>query len=87
MYAQNAIGLLIHIISLCALSWQKDSVLKATACAIAQFHAVPVPDTLQGSKPQVWAKIDQWMDVVERNFPDEKMTERSVASYITSTST
>ena len=56
--------------------------LKATACAIAQFHAVPIPDTLQGSKPQVWAKIDQWMEVVPEEFPDEKMTKWSVTNYV-----
>ena len=52
--------------------------MQRTACAVARLHAVPVPDTLRGSQPHVWAKIRQFLATVIGRFTDPRKTQRFV---------
>ena len=55
--------------------------MQRTACCVARLHAVPVPDTLLGSQPQVWTKISLLMKTVNGVYKDTQKTERLAWYY------
>ena len=50
--------------------------MSRTASIVARLHAVPVPESLQSSEPQLWAKIEQFMRTVCGEYADPVKTQR-----------
>ena len=50
--------------------------MQCTAQAVARLHAVPIPDILQGSQPQVWTKIEIFFKIVSGTYSDPQKTQR-----------
>lgn len=47
-----------------------EAMMRRNAHTIARLHAVEVPELLRQRKPQIWAKIDEWMGKVPGEFSD-----------------
>lgn len=51
---------------------QDGAMMRRTARALAKLHALEIPAPLRGQKPQVWAKCDEWLGLLPREFKDAK---------------
>ena len=56
--------------------WQDEAMMRRTASTVARLHGVPVPESLQSSEPQLWAKIEQFMRTVSGEYADPLKTQR-----------
>jgi len=64
---------------------RNEKMMKKLATTIARLHAVPLPDALKDKKPQVWAKVEEWLEKVPTEFSDPQKQEWYVY-YLVSTS-
>lgn len=52
-----------------------ETMMKRIARKMARLHAVPIPASLRGRQPQLWAKCDTWLKLAPREFDDPKKNE------------
>ena len=60
------------------ITHQDDVMMERTAATVARLHAVPIPDSLQTTQPNVWTKIRQFLNSVTGDYTDLNKTKRSV---------
>lgn len=54
---------------------RSERMMRKLATVIARLHAVPLPDVLKDRKPQVWAKVEEWLEKVPTQFSDQQKQE------------
>ena len=51
------------------------AMMRRTTRALAKLHAVEIPAPLRGQKPQVWAKCDEWLGLLPKEYKDPRKNE------------
>lgn len=64
-----------------------EKMMRKLTTTIARLHAVPLPDALKDKKPQVWAKVEEWLEKVPTEFSDPQKQEWYVYYLISRSST
>ena len=54
---------------------QDRAMMRRTTRALAKLHAVEIPAPLRDQKPQVWAKCDEWLGLLPKEYTDPKKNE------------